>query len=153
MTDRSTIAAAVASACTESAGTVQALAEEVGVSYAALCSWSRGRRRPPAHRLQKLAEVMDRRAERLQQLANELRQQAGQASSAAAADRADRIVGRLDAPPLDMSRRDAPDHRLPMAAAARAGAGMSSFSSRSPAEPAPRRSSSAIPLPAPSPRR
>lgn len=78
--DRSLIASSVATACTESAGTVQALAEEVGVSYAALCSWSRGRRRPPAHRLQKLADVLDDRAERLTAIAQQLREQAGAAS-------------------------------------------------------------------------
>jgi transcriptional regulator with XRE-family HTH domain len=82
--DRSTIAASVATACTESAGTVQALAEEVGVSYAALCSWSRGRRRPPPHRLLKLAEVLDSRAERLREIAAGLRAQAGAPVSAAA---------------------------------------------------------------------
>jgi transcriptional regulator with XRE-family HTH domain len=81
--DRAAIAGSVATACTESAGTVQALAEEVGVSYAALCSWSRGRRRPPPHRLLKLAEVLDTRAERLRELADELRQLAGQAPMAA----------------------------------------------------------------------
>jgi transcriptional regulator with XRE-family HTH domain len=83
---RSAIAESVANACTESAGTVQALAEEVGVSYAALCSWSRGRRHPPARRLVRLAEVLDRRAERLRELAAVLRQQAGEAAPAAAVE-------------------------------------------------------------------
>jgi transcriptional regulator with XRE-family HTH domain len=63
----------VSRACTESAGTVQALANEVGVSYAALCSWSRGRRQPPPHRLRRLADVLDDRAERLREIADELR--------------------------------------------------------------------------------
>jgi transcriptional regulator with XRE-family HTH domain len=63
----------VSRACTESAGTVQALADEVGVSYAALCSWSRGRRQPPPHRLRRLADVLDDRAERLREIAGELR--------------------------------------------------------------------------------
>jgi transcriptional regulator with XRE-family HTH domain len=63
----------VARACTESAGTVQALAQEVGVSYAALCSWSRGRRQPPAHRLRRLADVLEDRAGRLREIAAELR--------------------------------------------------------------------------------
>jgi DNA-binding transcriptional regulator YdaS (Cro superfamily) len=78
MADRTAVAESVARACTASAGTVQALAEEVGVSYAALCSWSRGRRQPPPHRLSTLADVLDRRAERLRALANELRGHAGE---------------------------------------------------------------------------
>lgn len=73
MADRTAVAESVARACTASAGTVQALAEEVGVSYAALCSWSRGRRQPPPHRLRKLADVMEDRAQRLRDLAIELR--------------------------------------------------------------------------------
>lgn len=83
--ERSAVAMSVANACTESAGTVQALADEVGVSYAALCSWSRGRRRPPAHRLMKLADVMEDRAERLRALAGVLRQHAGAGSGNAPA--------------------------------------------------------------------
>ncbi|HSJ25452.1 MAG TPA: helix-turn-helix transcriptional regulator [Longimicrobiales bacterium] len=80
--ERTAVAMSVANACTESAGTVQALADEVGVSYAALCSWSRGRRRPPAHRLLKLADVMEDRAERLRALAGVLRQHAGTSGNA-----------------------------------------------------------------------
>lgn len=71
--DQPTVPEAVSRACTESAGTVQALAREVGVSYAALCSWSRGRRQPPPHRLRRLADVLDVRAERLREVAAELR--------------------------------------------------------------------------------
>jgi hypothetical protein len=52
------------------------LAQEVGVSYAALCSWSRGRRQPPSHRLRKLADVLEDRAQRMRELAVELRAQA-----------------------------------------------------------------------------
>jgi hypothetical protein len=76
MQDRSGVADAVTRACTAGAGTVQALAEEVGVSYAALCSWSRARRHPPAHRLETLADVLDSRAERLRDIASELREHA-----------------------------------------------------------------------------
>jgi transcriptional regulator with XRE-family HTH domain len=76
MVDRTAVAESVARACTASAGTVQALAQEVGVSYAALCSWSRGRRQPPAHRLRKLADVLEARAQRMRELAVELRAQA-----------------------------------------------------------------------------
>jgi transcriptional regulator with XRE-family HTH domain len=82
--NRTAISESVARACTESAGTVQALAEEVGVSYAALCSWSRGRRKPPAHRLRRLAEVLDTRAERLREVAGLLRRQAGDGDGVAA---------------------------------------------------------------------
>jgi transcriptional regulator with XRE-family HTH domain len=83
--DRQAVAQTVDRACTAGAGTVQALAEEVGVSYAALCSWSRGRRQPPAHRLRKLAEVLDSRAGLLHQLADELRMRADEKSSGAPA--------------------------------------------------------------------
>jgi transcriptional regulator with XRE-family HTH domain len=76
----------VSRACTESAGTVQALASEVGVSYAALCSWSRGRRQPPPHRLRRLADVLDDRSERLREIAGELRACAD--GNSPAADRA-----------------------------------------------------------------
>jgi transcriptional regulator with XRE-family HTH domain len=86
MQDRSAVADAVTRACSASAGTVQALAEEVGVSYAALCSWSRERRHPPAQRLAKLAEVLDSRAERLQQIAAELRELAGHPAPATASE-------------------------------------------------------------------
>lgn len=80
MSETGRVPEVVSRACTEGAGTVQALAEEVGVSYAALCSWSRGRRQPPAHRLRKLAEVLDNRAERLRLIAAELRGMAGEAA-------------------------------------------------------------------------
>lgn len=76
MQDRSGVADAVTRACNAGAGTVQALAEEVGVSYAALCSWSRARRHPPAHRLNKLADVLDSRADQLRDIAAELRSRA-----------------------------------------------------------------------------
>jgi transcriptional regulator with XRE-family HTH domain len=83
--DRQAVAQTVDRACTAGAGTVQALAEEVGVSYAALCSWSRGRRQPPAHRLRKLAEVLDSRAGLLHELADELRMRADEKSAGAPA--------------------------------------------------------------------
>jgi transcriptional regulator with XRE-family HTH domain len=83
MQDRSGVADAVTRACTAGAGTVQALAEEVGVSYAALCSWSRARRQPPAHRLRKLADVLESRAEQLREIAVELRSRAGDGPPAA----------------------------------------------------------------------
>lgn len=87
MAERTAVADTVARACTAGAGTVQALAEEVGVSYAALCSWSRGRRQPPAHRLRSLADVLDDRSNRLRELARELRAHAGDDRQAPAPER------------------------------------------------------------------
>jgi DNA-binding transcriptional regulator YdaS (Cro superfamily) len=104
--DRTAVADSVARACTESAGTVQALAEEVGVSYAALCSWSRGRRRPPPHRLETLASVLDDRAERLRSAAQALRQLAGEADGNAAAGTPDSDTAGLPlAPTADLQAR------------------------------------------------
>lgn len=106
--DRSVIASSVATACTESAGTVQALAEEVGVSYAALCSWSRGRRRPPAHRLEKLADVLDDRAGRLTALAQQLREHAGSAGPSARSGEDTQKDGRADhVSPIQRTERPA----------------------------------------------
>jgi transcriptional regulator with XRE-family HTH domain len=154
MSNRSTISESVANACTESAGTVQALAEEVGVSYAALCSWSRGRRRPPAHRLLKLAEVMDSRAERLRELAIELRQQAAQGTVAPAADDRSASPQLRVEPVRDGGMNEPAGSRMPLAAAGRGNAaGTPAYLSSSLAESRSRRSSSAIPLPPPAPRR
>jgi transcriptional regulator with XRE-family HTH domain len=46
-------------------GSGEGLAEEVGVSYASLYAWSRGRRRPSARNARALAEVARVRARRL----------------------------------------------------------------------------------------
>jgi transcriptional regulator with XRE-family HTH domain len=93
----------VTRACTESAGTVQALAQEVGVSYAALCSWSRGRRQPPPHRLRRLADVLENRAERLREIAAELRAHTDAVSPRPAAEpvaarASQRVDGRIPFP-------------------------------------------------------
>lgn len=48
------------------------LAGEVGVSYASLYAWSRGRRRPSPRNLRALATVTRRRARRLSALADRL---------------------------------------------------------------------------------
>jgi transcriptional regulator with XRE-family HTH domain len=120
-TDRTAIADSVAAACTESAGTVQALAEEVGVSYAALCSWSRGRRTPPPHRLMKLADVLEDRAERLWVLAAELRVRAEtrQAPTRAEAADARRPAAEAPAEPRDGMERPSSGSWAPLAARSR----------------------------------
>jgi transcriptional regulator with XRE-family HTH domain len=55
------------------AGRVEDVAEETGVSYSALYSWSTGRRRPGPQNVEKLAELADQRARRLARLAERLR--------------------------------------------------------------------------------
>ncbi|CAN5737701.1 hypothetical protein BH23GEM9_BH23GEM9_31990 [soil metagenome] len=99
MRTRHDVPETVSRACTEGAGTVQALAEEVGVSYAALCSWSRGRRQPPPHRLDRLADVLEDRAERLRNLASELREQADAVQNAKKQGMEARPGGRSGATP------------------------------------------------------
>jgi transcriptional regulator with XRE-family HTH domain len=59
------------------AGRMEDVAEEAGVSYSALYSWATGRRRPGRRNLEKLASVAAERADRLEQLAERLRDQAG----------------------------------------------------------------------------
>lgn len=49
------------------------LAEEAGLSYDALRSWAADRRTPRAENLDQLAEALERRGERLHELAEELR--------------------------------------------------------------------------------
>jgi transcriptional regulator with XRE-family HTH domain len=106
---RSDVAQTVSRACTESAGTVQALAQEVGVSYAALCSWSRGRRQPPPHRLHRLADVLEDRAERLRAVAAELRERAAEPRASRARPGSARAHPAGDgAGRPDMSRAPAP---------------------------------------------
>lgn len=48
-------------------------AEQAGVSYAAFRSWAYGQRVPPPDKVAELADALDARAERLRQLAQELR--------------------------------------------------------------------------------
>jgi hypothetical protein len=154
--DRAVIADSVAHACTESAGTVQALADEVGVSYAALCSWSRGRRRPPPHRLVKLAEVLDSRAERLRELADGLRLQAGHPPRSATRAANEMSPGNPDARSAPGTPREGGAERtaLPIAASSRDSARESTRgrAPRSWAEPADRQRTrpGGIPMPPPS---
>ena len=53
-------------------GSGEELAGQVGVSYASLYAWSRGRRRPTQRNARSLAEVARRRARRLTELADAL---------------------------------------------------------------------------------
>jgi transcriptional regulator with XRE-family HTH domain len=55
------------------AGRMEDVAQEAGVSYSALYSWATGRRRPGRRNLEKLARLAEERAERLEDLAEELR--------------------------------------------------------------------------------
>ena len=55
------------------AGRLEDVAEEAGVSYSALYSWATGRRRPSRENLARLADVAARRADRLADLAQGLR--------------------------------------------------------------------------------
>lgn len=55
------------------AGRMEDVADEAGVSYSALYSWATGRRRPGPRNLEKLARLAERRAGRLEGLAEELR--------------------------------------------------------------------------------
>ena len=54
------------------------LATESGLSYDVLRSWRSGRRRPSAAGVRRLADGLERRSARLQQLALELRQAVGE---------------------------------------------------------------------------
>jgi hypothetical protein len=53
-------------------GSGEELAAQVGVSYASLYAWSRGRRRPTLRNARALAEVARRRAQRMSELADAL---------------------------------------------------------------------------------
>lgn len=55
------------------AGSIENLAEEAGVSYAALYGWASGRRNPTAENLLALAKVADRRSDSLRELAASIR--------------------------------------------------------------------------------
>jgi transcriptional regulator with XRE-family HTH domain len=61
-------------ALSEGPFSMRTVAEETGISYDSLYSWSRGRRTPKPEHLRQVAEEFDRRAELLRKLADELRQ-------------------------------------------------------------------------------
>ena len=56
------------------AGRMEDVAQEAGVSYSALYSWATGRRRPGRRNLEKLASLAEERSNRLDALAEELRE-------------------------------------------------------------------------------
>lgn len=59
-------------------GDLRALAEESGLSYAALHSWRTGRATPRPHNLKRLAAALRRRGTTLQSLADQLDRAAGE---------------------------------------------------------------------------
>lgn len=52
---------------------LRGLAEDAGISYDSLYSWARGRRTPKPENLRQVADEFERRADRLRELAKELR--------------------------------------------------------------------------------
>jgi len=56
------------------------LAEEAGLSYDALRSWATDRRTPRLENLESLAAALERRAERLSEVAGEIRRAIGKES-------------------------------------------------------------------------
>jgi transcriptional regulator with XRE-family HTH domain len=68
----------ISEALSETAGDLQALADEVGVSYATLHAWKTGRRNPTTENLARLADAIGARGERMRELAEELRKAAGE---------------------------------------------------------------------------
>jgi len=55
-------------------GTVESLAEEVGVGAATLWAWAAGRRRPRRENLRRLADALERGGTDLTSLANKIRE-------------------------------------------------------------------------------
>lgn len=64
--------ALVEEALAATAGSVEDLAEEVGVSPHTLWGWAKGRRSPRPKNLRRLAEVLEERGRRLRALAEDL---------------------------------------------------------------------------------
>lgn len=58
------------------AGSVDALASELGVSYHTLWGWKAGRRTPNAHAVRHFADTVERRSTELGQVAEQLREAA-----------------------------------------------------------------------------
>jgi transcriptional regulator with XRE-family HTH domain len=64
------------------AGRLEDVASEAGVSYSALYSWATGRRSPNPENLARLASVASRRADRLASLADGIRERVNGAGEA-----------------------------------------------------------------------
>lgn len=73
------LGARVQSALREAPFAMRQLAEDSELSYDVLRSWRSGRRRPGRRSVQRLAEGLQQRGERLIELAGTLRQAAGRA--------------------------------------------------------------------------
>lgn len=67
----------IRSALDLTAGSVDALASELGVSYHTLWGWKAGRRTPSAEAVRHLANTLERRSGELEQVAHQLREAAG----------------------------------------------------------------------------
>lgn len=74
MKDQATL---IQRALAEGPFSIRALAEDAGISYDTLYSWSRGRRLPRPENLHQVADEFEHRAQRLRELAAELRNAAG----------------------------------------------------------------------------
>ena len=65
------------------AGRLEDVAEEAGVSYSALYSWATGRRRPSRKNVKRLVGLAERRSKRLSRVADRLRRRTGRAKESA----------------------------------------------------------------------
>lgn len=75
MGDDESTAALVKRALDATTGSVEDLAEEVGVSPHTIWAWAKGRRSPRPENLRKLAEVLEKRGRLLSSIADDLRQE------------------------------------------------------------------------------
>ena len=66
----------IGQALRRAAGSLEDLADEVGVTYASLKAWADGRRNPSPENLVRLADALDSRSGDLQELAEGLRKAA-----------------------------------------------------------------------------
>lgn len=75
MTERQNerIARAIERALSEGPFTIQQLAEESGISYDTLYSWVKGRRVPRSENVRQLASGLERRADLLREIADDLK--------------------------------------------------------------------------------
>lgn len=74
--NREELEALVARAVTDARVNMRELSQEAGLSYDTLRSWASGRRSPQPEGVNALADALERRSERLAELARELRRAA-----------------------------------------------------------------------------